>query len=80
MTDLAKEMNTEYATFEEEERKEYTDKNEPLEFGHTLEQQIGGQIKAGFAITGFFEDYWSDEATTLNKYIPTFIATKAVKL
>lgn len=64
----------------EEERKHFTDKNEPLEFGHTLEQQIGGQIKAGFLIAGFFEDYFSDEATALNKYCPTFIATKAVKL
>jgi SAM-dependent methyltransferase len=63
----------------EEERKFYTDKNEPLEFGHTLDQQIGGQIKAGFVITGFFEDYFSDEATALNKYCPTFIATKAFK-
>ncbi len=64
----------------EEERKFYTDKNEPLEFGHTLDQQIGGQIKAGFVITGFFEDYFSDEATALNKYCPTFIATKALKM
>ena len=63
----------------EEEKKQYTDNNEPLEFGHTLDQQIGGQIKAGFLITGFFEDYWSDEATALNKYCPTFIATKALK-
>lgn len=61
------------------DRKKYTDKNEPLEFGHTLDQQIGGQIKAGFVITGFFEDYWSDEATALNKHCPTFIATKALK-
>lgn len=55
------------------------DKNEPLEFGHTLEQQIGGQIEAGFSITGFYEDYWSDEAIELNKFMPVFIATKAVK-
>lgn len=63
----------------EEERKQFTDNDEPLEFGHTLDQQIGGQIKAGFWITGFFEDYFSDEATALNKYCPTFIATKAIK-
>jgi SAM-dependent methyltransferase len=63
----------------EEERRKYTDKNEPLTFGHTLEQQIGGQIAAGFAITGFYEDYWSDTATALNKFAPTFIATRALK-
>jgi SAM-dependent methyltransferase len=55
------------------------DKNEPLEFSHTLEQQIGGQIAAGFSITGFYEDYWSDEAMELNKFMPVFIATKATK-
>lgn len=50
-----------------------------VEFSHTLEQQIGGQIAAGFLIAGFYEDYWTDEATPLNKYTPVFIATKAVK-
>lgn len=64
---------------DESQRKKYIDNNEPLEFGHTLGDQIGGQIKAGFLISGFFEDYWSDEATALNKYCPTFIATKAIK-
>lgn len=63
----------------EAERRKYMDENEPLSFGHTLEQQIGGQTGAGFAITGFYEDYWSDEATALNKFAPTFIATKASK-
>ncbi len=63
----------------EEERQAFIKNNEPLEFGHTLDQQIGGQIKVGFVITGFFEDYWSDEATALNKHCPTFIATKALK-
>lgn len=64
----------------EEERKYYTDRGEALEFGHTLDQQIGGQIRAGLVITGFFEDYFNDEATALNKYCPTFIATKAERL
>lgn len=63
----------------EEERRRFIERQEPLEFGHTLDQQIGGQIKAGFHINGFFEDYWSDEATALNKHCPTFIATRAVK-
>lgn len=62
-----------------EKLQEVIDKNEPLEFGHTLEQQIGGQINAGFLITGFYEDYWSDEAIELNKYMPVFIATRGLK-
>ena len=55
------------------------EKGESLEFGHLLTDQIGGQIDAGFLIAGFYEDYWSDEATNLNKYTPTFIATLAIK-
>lgn len=51
--------------------------NEILEFGHTLEDQIGGQLKAGMVITDLFEDNWSDEATPLNKYGPLYIATLA---
>lgn len=51
----------------------------PLQFSHSLESQIGGQIKAGLVITDMYEDYWSDEATLLNQYSPTAIATRAVK-
>lgn len=62
----------------DEERKRYTDKNEPLAFGHTLEDQIGGQIAAGFVITGFFEDGHVGE-DALSKLMATFCATRAVK-
>ncbi len=50
---------------------------ELLEFGHSLEDQIGGQIRAGFSICGFYED--TSHGDLLDEYIPTFIATKAVK-
>ena len=63
----------------EREQKELIEKNETFEFSHTLEEQIGGQIEAGFLIAGFYEDWWTDEARLLNKYAPTFIATKAIK-
>lgn len=66
------------ASLTEEERRKYTDKQEPLVFGHTLEDQIGGQIDAGFVIAGFFEDAQHD--TEISKYMPTLIATKAIKL
>ncbi len=64
----------------EDEKKKKIEKNEPFEFSHSLDAQIGGQIEAGFLIAGFYEDWWTDEARLLNKYAPTFIATKAVKL
>lgn len=63
----------------EAERAARIAKNDPLEFSHTLEEQIGGQTEAGFLIAGFYEDYWTDEARLLNKFAPTFISTKAVK-
>ncbi len=49
----------------------------PLEFGHSLTDQIGGQTDAGFAITGFYEDICPD--SPVSKYHPTYIATRAVK-
>jgi SAM-dependent methyltransferase len=48
-----------------------------LEYGHSLDSQIGGQIKAGFAIKGFYEDI--SNGYLLDPYIKTFIATFAVK-
>jgi SAM-dependent methyltransferase len=61
----------------EAERSRYTDKNEPLCFGHSLEDQIGGQIDAGFVFAGFYED--GEPELPLSKYIPSAIATRAVK-
>ena len=46
-------------------------------WSHTLEDQIQGQIAAGFAIVGFYEDIGG---TALDSYISTSIATKATKL
>jgi SAM-dependent methyltransferase len=54
--------------------------DEPLEFGHTLEDQIGGQIAAGFVITGMYEDVnRAGDGNPLDKYMPTFIATRGLK-
>ncbi len=46
-------------------------------WSHTLEDQIQGQIEAGFAIIGFYEDIGG---SVLDRYINSSIATKAVKL
>jgi len=56
------------------------DSGEPLEFGHTLEDQIGGQLDAGFLLAGFFEDTWdSAQSDLLSEHMPLFIATRAIK-
>ncbi len=64
----------------EERRRKLIEEKVAFEFSHSLQSQIGGQIAAGFAITGFYEDNWSNEATPLNKYMDTYVATKADKI
>jgi hypothetical protein len=61
----------------DEERRRHTDKHEPLVYGHTLEDQIGGQLDAEFVLTGFYED--RDPGHPLSRLLPTFVATRAVK-
>jgi SAM-dependent methyltransferase len=60
------------------ERRQYADKGEPLCFGHTLADQIGGQLDAGLVLTGFYEDGGTE--WKLSEYIPCFIATRAVRM
>ncbi len=62
----------------DEERARLAEQDAPLEFGHTLADRIGGQLAAGFVLTGFYEDI--DPDTILGKHIPSHIATKALKL
>jgi len=52
---------------------------ESVNFSHSLDAQIGGQLAAGFVITGFYEDGWSDEVTPLNRHSPMYLATRALK-
>jgi len=68
---------SELSSISEEERARHYGKDAPLEFGHTLQDQIGGQIDAGFVITGFYEDTFPGEL--ISKYCDSFIATRAVK-
>ncbi len=63
--------------FSEEERRQHLEKGEFIEFSHTLEEQIGGQIEVGFLIAGFYED--ADPSEALARYMPIYIATRAVK-
>lgn len=62
------------------DRLEIIGPDEPVEFGHSLEDQIGGQIEAGFILTGFFEDnFIPDEDEILPNYTNTLITTRALK-
>jgi SAM-dependent methyltransferase len=55
------------------------EKGEPLEFSHSLDEQIGGQLDAGFVLTGFYEDRWFDDTFAISRYAPVAVATRAVK-
>jgi SAM-dependent methyltransferase len=49
-----------------------------IQFSHTIEEQIGGQLKAGFTLSDIYQDI--NEDGNLHTYnVPTFYATKAVK-
>ena len=49
-----------------------------IAFSHTLEEQIGGQLEAGFRLTNLYEDTSGDGV--LHDYnVPTFFATRAMK-
>ncbi len=48
-----------------------------LEFSHTLSDQIGGQLDAGFVLTAMYEDTHADFAP--GRFFPTYLATRAVK-
>ncbi len=52
----------------------------PYEFGHTLEDQIGGQLEAGLTLCGLYEDDWDEKSTPLNKFSAMYIATLATKI
>jgi SAM-dependent methyltransferase len=65
------------ASLNEHELRRHTDKGEPICFGHTLADQIGGQLDAGLVITAFYEDGGPD--WKLAEYIPCFGAARAVR-
>ena len=52
--------------------------DESVQFSHSFDEQIGGQLKAGFFITAAYEDYDGDP-DSLADGIPSYWATRAVK-
>ena len=60
-----------------EEKAFFEAAGEPIAFGHTLEDQLGGQLDAGFVLTALYEDRWSE--SVLGRYMSTFMATRALR-
>ena len=49
----------------------------PIEYSHSLTEQVGGQLAAGFALTHLTEAPHHADATA--RYLPGYLATRAVK-
>ena len=49
-----------------------------VQFSHTIEEQIGGQLEAGFTLTSLYEDT-NGEGRLHELGIPTFLAMRSVK-
>lgn len=60
-----------------EERERLIASGAPLEFSHTMTEQIGGQLDAGFVLTAFAEA--PHHAGVTAEYVPGYFATRAVK-
>jgi len=59
-------------------RKQLEDSDCGMQFSHTLEEQIGGQLKAGFVLTHLYSDT-NGEGRLHEMGIETYVATRAVK-
>ena len=49
-----------------------------IQFSHTIEEQLGGQLRAGFILTDIFQDT-NSSGRLAEHNVPTFYATRAVK-
>jgi SAM-dependent methyltransferase len=58
-----------------EQMRKLMDGDDGIQFSRTFDEQIGGQLKAGFVLTAAYEDYNGEDMED----IPTYWATKAVK-
>ncbi len=68
---------SELTSLSEQERQQLIDAGDPLQFSHTLQAQIGGQLAAGFHLTDLYEDRRAGHP--LAAYLPTHIATRATR-
>ena len=60
------------------EREQWFGVDAPLEFAHSLEAQLAGQLAAGLQITDLFEDDWGG-GEAIDRYIKSFVAIRSIK-
>ena len=62
----------------ETRRAEWFGADAPIEFVHSLDDQLGGQLDAGFLISGLYEDDWGGDEP-IDRFIKSFIAVRSIK-
>ena len=61
----------------DDELRRSIEQNRTLEFSHSFDAQLAGQMRAGFALCGFYEDTQSGRLSS--KYFPAAFATRATQ-
>ena len=59
-----------------DELKNWMAQQQPLEFSHSISDQLGGQLRVGLQLTDLYEDRHDPEQFSLAKYMPTLLATR----
>jgi len=62
-----------------ERREQMIQNGEGIQFSHSLEEQIGGQLQAGFTLVSLYEDRDRPGDSILREYMPQYMATRARK-
>ena len=60
-----------------EQRQAQLDRRMPLAFSHTLTEQLGGLMRAGFELTDIFED--GDGGGLFDRWMQSYVAIRAVR-
>lgn len=61
-----------------EQMKDLQETDSGVQFSHTLEEQLGGQLRAGFVLTDLYEDT-NGEGKLHEHNVPCYIASRAVR-
>lgn len=61
-----------------EQRKQLEEDEMGIQFSHTLDEQLGGQLRAGFRLTDLYEDV-NSEGRLRDLNVPCYWASRAIK-
>jgi len=71
----------EHETLSEDALAQRVQEREMFHFSHSMEAQLGGLIRAGFVIDGFYEDRRPEEdGNPVSKYMPSYYVVRAHKI